>query len=274
MKKQSKNQNYEIDLFNYIKKFWKIKFYIFWINLISILLVVAYGYSLPKQFTSSILLKGPNYQPVDSHEIVFDNINLESDVNFFINFNYLLRSQNNFSTFINDNKYLKTKESMVRFGESKRKDMFSIIFSEDIDGQNFLTNYVKFVGEKARLEIIKRIKSEGKKEISRYRTSLDIAKKIELEKPFTFLDNNLSTKQSESTFYLGSKVLEMIIEQKKLYISNIDNLKFDYNPVINYPSPNALINKSISYYFLIGLFLGVLLSFLVGSIFAISKVKE
>ena len=96
---------------------------------------------------------------------------------------------------------------------------------------------------------------------------LEIAKKIDLEKPIlgsgltiSSFSNNIVTNEKNVLFYQGTTVLSQKIIYLTELLNKTKNLTFNYSPILEQASKELLISKYPEIYIVIALLIGFFLS--------------
>jgi LPS O-antigen subunit length determinant protein (WzzB/FepE family) len=280
----------EIDLHELIKTLSREKILILSISIICGLLGYLYASFKSEEFKIEFKIQYPPPQLFEPYTHLFANNNNNNNNNnsnnnvaqqFISVFKLNLLSLDNLETFVEESrgldtfkKYLKsrnisTKQYFVnKLGEVKEKNIITpntyfLVFEEKIlDGDIFLNNYLDFIKKKNITEFKKNLKLAIENRINYTQDSLEIAKLINLENPILKSPGNQNqvVNEPEGLFYKGTKVLSQSIIIDKKLLQKLENDQLNYNPILD--KGIALeINTIPSYaFFLIGLFIGFILS--------------
>ena len=293
-----KNNSYlvddEIDLGVLIKSLWREKILILSISIICALTGYLYASYQPQEFKSEIKLKNPPSQLFEPY--IFYNNNNNNNININNNINNINNSSNITAQFISDFKlnflsldnlqsfteesrefdnfkgYLKSRNTSAKkyfankIDEVKEKnlvipDKYFLVFTKELDGDNFLINYAEFTKKKTLFEIKKILKLSIENKISKLDNSLQNAKLINLENPIVTSGNQINIKDEPGeTFYKGSKILSQEIIQSKRLLIKLENDQFDFEIISDKPLKSLFKEMSNLLYTVIGLTIGLFLS--------------
>lgn len=285
-----KNNSYiaddEIDLINLVRILWREKILILSVSIICGLLVYLYASFEPKKFITVIKLSNPPPNIFEPYTPAFINKN---DKNIFFekfisDLKLKFLSLDNLQIFVEESrdldtfkKYLKSRNISAkeyfskRLEEVKEKNIiipntYSLVFEKEIlDGNIFLINYVEYVKKKYIIEFKKDLKLSIENRINNTVNAFDIAKLINLENPIVKSQDtqNQVITEPDALFYKGTKVLSHSINFDKKLLEKLENDQFNYNLIVD--KGIALEINTITPYslFLIGLFIGLILSFII-----------
>ena len=161
----------------------------------------------------------------------------------------------------------KLKFELIIYKKDDISKKYSITYSKQLLGESFLNNYISFVQRKTTAMLKEELTQNILNEITTHQNHLEIAKKIGLEKPivgpgltmFAF-NNNIVTNEKNVLFYQGTTVLsEKIIYLTEL-LNKTKNLTFNYSPILEQASMEAVISKYPEIYIVIALLIGFFLS--------------
>jgi len=275
LKKKTHIDDNDIDLIDLLKKFWNFKSYIIIITLFCIIISGIYSTTKSKEFSSKIRLVSPNFLPVNSPDLKYETGNINSEINYFINFNFYLKSSENFSKFLKSKNYQFENREYIGIKEIQNSDNFSIIFTENIDGIKIFNEYIEFTKQESKINLIERIKLDNLLKIKSLEKSIKIAEKANFISPqiFSLYNNNtqLPLKIYNNSFYLGTTVLKEILDQQKKELVEIENLEFTHDPVLLYPEASFKVSLPLKNYLINGLIIGLCLSFLTIFLLIVSK---
>lgn len=272
----------EIDLKKIILTLWKEKYLILIITLVFTVAGFIYGIlqlKQPKVYQSTIILRDVPKGQFGKYTIFL------SDSNFNQEFKLNLISLNNLVNFVEQNKkidefksYLKTnniktstyfkgKFQSVTNKENKLTNQYTLNFSIELPGTEFLDDYIIFTKQVTENEFKNQLKERIKNEIEIYDQNLEIAKTINLENPIlkSFAQGNTVVNEPQALFYKGSKVLSLKKHYLEELLKEIDNSNiFNYNPIIAKASNSTLVTKSSAIIFMsIAFAVGLFFSFIV-----------
>jgi hypothetical protein len=290
-----KNNSYladdEIDLGDIIKSLWREKILILSISIICGLAFYLYVLFQPQQLKREIILKDPPPQLFESYNDVLDKNNNKTNIveQFTTDFKLNLLSSDNLQSYIEQssefdvfNRYLKSRNiSVKKFFENKLSEVteknsiisnkYFLIFPKglksdtlkELDRDIFLGNYVKFVKKKTIVSLKKNLKLSIENRIVLYEASLQKAKIINLENPILRSINQatLIINEPNELFYKGSKILLQEIDSLKKLLIKLENDQFDFEIISDQPLNFQVKLISDLEYFVIGIMLGLFLSF-------------
>jgi LPS O-antigen subunit length determinant protein (WzzB/FepE family) len=290
-----KNNSYlvddEIDLGVLIKSLWREKILILSISIICALTGYLYASYQPQEFKSEIKLKNPPSQLFEpyifnnnnNNNNNINNININNSSNitaqFISDFKLNFLSLDNLQSFTEESRefdnfkgYLKSRNTSVKkyfankIDEVKEKNLvipnkYFLVFTKELDGDNFLINYAEFTKKKTLFEIKKILKLSIENKISKLDNSLQNAKLINLENPIVTSGNQINIKDEPGeTFYKGSKILSQEIIQSKRLLIKLENDQFDFEIISDKPLKSLFKEMSNLLYTVIGLTIGLFLS--------------
>jgi LPS O-antigen subunit length determinant protein (WzzB/FepE family) len=277
----------EIDLWKIIKILCKEKILILSISLIFTVLGYVYSTFQPKIYKTTIVIRDiPPYllEPYDilttksqlairfndafkSNLLSIDTLaQFIEDDNKMYDFRNHLKEKN-----ISDREYFKSAARKLKFEViiHKKDDIstkYSITYSKPPLGESFLNNYIIFVQQKTTAMLKEEITQNILNEIVNHQNHLEIAKKIDLEKPIlgsaliTSISNNNVTNDKNILFYQGALVLSHKINYLTELLNKTKNLKFNYSPILEQDTEELLISKYPEIYIVIALLIGFFLS--------------
>ena len=278
---------------------WKARFAILITNLIFLLAGYFYGTIQPKVYQTTVTFRiSPDYLFKQYHEvlhifqlesnfyitnkkIVISNDNKENiSTKFSKKFITNLLSMSNLLAFLDQNEefndfklhlkennikpvdYFKGKLNLIK--KENNLNELTFIYSKPLN-EDFLNKYVLFTQKHTEIFLKEEITNKILNVINYYKENYEIAKSINFEKPvleFYNLENILISDPS-ILFYRGTKVLDKQIaylEDKKNKINDLNII----DTLISEKSINSyVISKSINFYILISLLLGLFFSILV-----------
>ena len=206
------------------------------------------------------------------------NISKEDQRNITKKFNNILYdnliSEKVFFNFIKKDK--KSKYFYFLFykidGKIKKENYNSISFllPINIDGENFINNYINFVVNKIKIEFKSELKLLIEQIILEHERALQIARIISLENPIIkekqLGNDDLKFSNNFFLYYEGIKILNIRINQYKLLLEKIDNNNLDYyfvheSLIIKEPYISGIFFYTIPRILLLSLFLYFLFIF-------------
>ena len=294
-------QDNEIDFAEIVKLIWKEKILILFICLIFSVGGYVYSKQLPKIYKTEIKLRyaHPSYFEPFRQYMIIENFQtnqniqtIEKPFNDEFNLNFLSLDTivkfykqydeiKEFKSYIKNNnidirEYFNDTIEKVTDKKKRSQNIYSFTFSKPLPAQKFLTDYVIFTKEITEKVFEKHIQLILNNSLDNLKDNLEIAKEIELENPF--LKSAVDTKRNErngdmaivnepdSIFYLGKIVLSLKIKHLEQAISKTQDLRFDYNPILEGASSPYIISKSAKFYiaiaFVIGFFISIVIIFL------------
>lgn len=281
----------EIDLGDLLRTLWREKILILFIIIICSLLGYLYGSFKPEEFKTEIKIKNPPPQLfVPYSQFFISNVNNNKVNNnsiteqFISDFQLNFLSLDNLEIFVEESRdldtfktYLKSRNISAKqyfekkFGEAKEKNIiipntYFLVFEKKIlDGNIFLNNYANYVKKKNIIEFKKNLKLMIEHRINITDDALETAKLINLDNPILKSADRQSQviNEPEALFYKGTKVLgQSIIIDKKL-LQKLENDQFNYNQEFDKASAHIEISRYSNSYYLVGLFFGLVLSFII-----------
>tara|TARA_X000000950_G_scaffold289543_1_gene415297 strand:- start:22891 stop:23736 length:846 start_codon:yes stop_codon:yes gene_type:complete len=277
LKKKTHIDDNDIDLIDLLKKCWNYKSYLIIITLCCVIISGIYSSTKSKESSSKIRLVSPNFLPVNSPDLKYESGIINSEINYFIHFNFYLKSSENFSNFLKSKNYQFENKEYIGIKEIKNSDNFSIIFTRNIDGVKIFNEYIEFTKQKSRNNLIEKIKIDNLNMIKNLERSIKLAEKINLISPqilnmYTIDNARLPLKLLNNTsFYLGTTVLKELLEQRKKELAEIESLEFNHDPILLYPEASFKIGLSLKNYLINGFIIGLCLSFLTIFLLIVSK---
>ena len=293
-----KNNSYladdEIDLGEIIISLWREKILILSTSIICGFLGYLYAsFIITKQFKTEVILRNPPTHLFKPYENVLDY--KKANEIFISNFKLNFFSSDNLESFVEENRginnfngYLKLKNIIPEkyFANRLQQDMsynksadinysskYFLLFSEELDGDIFLNNFVEFIQKKNIFEFKKILKSEIIYKINNQKDNLDILKKLIYSKNPLRLPEYLKNDPEDlenflykSDFLLVREInqLSQIIITLEKKLIDLENDQFNYDIFLDKASPPALVNKKIaSFFFIGGLIAGLILSLVV-----------
>jgi len=290
----------EIDLATLIKTFWKEKILILSFGILGCLSFYLYVFFQPQVLKAEATIKNPPTYLFDSYVYSAPHMDLggsvfydrylsivQSNILSLENLNSFLEQTtefDNFKAFLNS-KNITAKQYFAngKFGEVKEKNKsvpnkYFIIFGKELDGIKFINNYLEFSRKNSVIEIKKNLKLSIDIYIEIQEQALETAKLIGLEKSFTQTvfsyvpvptGDKFSSYKNElvmSQIYLpykGGQVISQNIFNLKKLLLKLENDQFNYNQEFDKASAHIEISRYSNSYYLVGLFFGLVLSFII-----------
>ena len=285
----------EIDFVDLARTLWREKILILTISIISGLVCYLYASFQPEEFKIEIKIKNPPSQLFEPYIHLFTNTNnsfTNSNINninnnfiieqFNSNFKLNFLSLDNLEIFVEESrdidtfkKYLKSRNISAKlyfakkFGEEKNKNIpstYFLFFDQNLfDGNIFINNYSQFIKNKNITEFKENLKLTIENKINNTQDALEIANLINLENPILKSPSMSSqvVNEPEALFYKGTRVLEKIILIEKKLLQKLENDQFNYSLILDKGIPLKINTMFKYFYFLIGLFFGFFLSFVI-----------
>lgn len=283
----------EIDLGNLIKSIWRDKIIVLSTCIICGIFGYVYGFSQPKIYKAEIVLRDappsifevyrnfeiiekpqPQPQPQFRMNIAqqFNDefkVNLLSDDNlaqFVENYNKINDFKNNLKEKnISVRNYFKGKFENAEDKSKQISNKYFLTYSESLPAETFLNDYIIFTQEKSLMIFKKVLIQKIHAQIKLYQQNLKIAENIDLKNPIlqSMIEGRGLINEPEALFYKGTKVLS----QQLIFLNNLldetQNLKLDYNPILESTSSAPFIKQSPKIFLFIGLALGLFFSFII-----------
>ena len=304
MKKNGQSsQDHELDISKLITIIYKEKILI----LIIVLLFLIIGFyqvfsQNNKTYESAITVRNaPNYLFEEYRDFLSKNFSNKETFSLSDIFNNefkssLLSSDNILNFFEQNNKinyfknYIQNKNissenhsdielnEIINLKKENQKSLYSqysLTFQKNFKGEQFLNDYIIFTKTATEKIFIYELNELIKNEIKIYEKNLEVAKVINLTKPF--LANNVVNTGSNALFYNGTEVLSQQLIDLNNLLNQTSKIEFNYNPIYvkAKTSVPVLKNESKQLIILITFFLlGLILSFMIISIKFILKNKN
>lgn len=287
------NDDISLDLI--IIKLWNEKIIIILTCLFCLIIGIFFSTTQNKdiEFTAHVKVNYPNQTPFLPYSKIFQSSEfadlLSEDTLLTYNklFNKELFSVDNLVEFAIQNKkidlfkeYLNKKDITIKkyfakdkfsrvfdFKNNEIPDIFSLTFSETLDGEVFLDEYIIYTKNKSiKLHLID-IHSIINDILTHYKYNLEIAENIDLEIPL--IVDNVGAKKLK--FYEGQIDLYhrgyKVLRQQYNYIKNFNEMikeeTFDYNPILDKSIIVSSNSKNILIYPLLSVIFGFILSFII-----------
>lgn len=154
--------------------------------------------------------------------------------------------------------YIKIHKLETDFG-------YKLIFSNNIDGYDFLSNYVQFIVQKTINEFKQNLLKNIEHSIFIHKNALEIASLINLQEPIVTERETVSflldIEDSPFLYYQGEKVLQKQIEHLDKVIVKLKNEQFKWNYILDQPQITILKNNKINNILgmLVGMIVGVVI---------------
>jgi LPS O-antigen subunit length determinant protein (WzzB/FepE family) len=298
-KKISKHD--EIDLGEIIKTLWNEKILILSISLIFMVIGYVYGALIPKIYKTEITIREapsslfeayrslpqPQLQLQSSSPSPLPSLIQESMAGQFNNnFKLNLSSLDTLVQFVENNNaindfknYLKeknisvakyfqpkldTKRFVLVINKNNIQNKYSLTYSQPLPGEAFLNDYIIFAHQKTITMFKQQLIQSIINEIKIHQNHLEIAKKINLDKPIlqSMLEGQTVVNEPRALFYKGTKVLSQQISYLNRLLNEAKNLTLDYNPILEQPISGTIISKSPTTFLFLGFLLGLFFSFI------------
>jgi LPS O-antigen subunit length determinant protein (WzzB/FepE family) len=294
-----KNNSYladdEINLGDLIKSLWRKKILILSISIICGLSGYLYGSFQPQEFKSEIKLKNPHPLLFEAYNTIGNtNINANTNTNanayntmifgqYTSDFKANFLSLDNLQTFLEESRefdnfkgHLKSRNISTKdyfknkVGEVKVKNLiipnqYFLVFTKELDGDIFLSNYALFIKKKIVFETKKILKLSIELQINSLENALESAKKIKLENPILRSMNpgNQVVNEPYDLFYKGTIVLSQEVISLKRLLIKLEADQFDFEFILDKPFKSP-VNEMRNYeYIVAGLILGLFLSLVI-----------
>ena len=290
MEKKSSSINDEIDVPYFFKIIKKSKILIIFVSIIFTLLGYLYQTYQPRELQLQFKIRPAPMAFFSKHLSEYeDNISSNNDFQriFYDQYNNgfisNLLSSGNLEEFVSQNtkidnfkNFLKLKNisantyffnKLTQIPSPKNIDdkyflNFRFIFSKELDGSVFISDYVEFIKNKSLNEYKYSLQLLLEDHEIKLNNALEIAKVASIENPiFSKVDINVNTKKN-LLFYEGTKVLSTKIIIHKKNIQDLNNIKFNYNVIIE-KSPSKQFSKSEYSYALAGFIFSIFLSIII-----------
>ena len=287
----------EIDLGNLIKLIWRDKIIVLSTCIICGIFSYVYGFSQLKIYKAEIVLRDappsifevyrnfeiiekPQPQPQSqsqsqtriniaqefNDEFRVNLLSVDNLVQFVENYNKINDFKNNLKEKnISFRNYFKGKFQIEEDKTKQISNKYSLTYSETFPAENFLNDYIIFTQEKSLIIFKKMLTQKILAQIKLYQQNLKIAENIDLKNPIlqSMIEGRGVINEPEALFYKGTKVLS----QKLIFLNNLlnetQNLKLDYNPILESTLSAPVIKQSPKIFLFIGLALGLFFSFII-----------
>ena len=268
----------EIDLREIIKTLWNEKILILSISLFFMVIGYVYGALQPKVYKTEIILREAPSSLFEAYHLSTQqqqqqqqqqgfasqfNHNLKlnlSSLDTLVQFVEATNTINDFKNYLKEKNisprnYLKGKFELV----IDKKNKYSFSYSQPLPGPSFLNNYINFAHEQILTIFKQQLTQSIINEISIHQHHLEIAKKINLDKPIlqSMLEGRNVVNEPDALFYKGAKVITQQITYLNKLLNESKNLTLDYNPILEQASSGSLITKSPIIYAAIALLVGL-----------------
>jgi hypothetical protein len=257
----------------------------------------VYGSSMPQIYKAEIILREappsifevyrnfdiiekPQSQPLSQSQIhsrmnIAQEFNDEFKINLLSDENLIQFAENNnkINDFKNNLKeknisvrnYFKGKFENVEDVSKQLSNKYSLTYSGSLPAETFLNEYIIFTKEKSLIIFKKTLLQKILAQIKLYQQNLKIAENIDLKNPIlqSMIEGRGVINEPEALFYKGTKVLS----QQLIFLNNLynetQNLKLDYNPILESTLSEPLIRRSPIIFLFIGLVLGLFFSLII-----------
>ena len=299
MKLKNKSENYkELNLIKFLFLLWKEKFII--LSIFLIVLSSAYFYinlnsGEKKFYKSSIILKSNNQSFIEiENKFMIDDYydapkskyfidGSQNPINLlnllYINFLENITSADNLKLFfdqnnnINDFKlYLKKNGIKVKdyfsinfkSNENDLKNIFTLYFPSELDGEKFLNEYIQFMYSKTK-NLYKNYQLNNiNNKISSYSKSLEIAREIGLINPIlqSIPESSaiVNINDPNILFYKGSKVLNIQLKHLEVIKDRVKKSNLTFKPILVLATDRQEILKDNFRIYLNAILLSLLIS--------------
>ena len=282
----------EINLGNVIKSIWREKIIVLSISIICGLFGYVYSVSQSKIYKVEIVLRDvptvvfENYRSyiypenkqsqsqLQSSDEIPKKYNYELKLNLLSNDNLVQFAESNNK--INDFKnYLKEENISFRnYFKGKFKliidndnnlNKYSLTYTGPLPAETFLNDYIFFTQQKALTIFKKTITQKILARIKLYQHNLKIAEEIDLKNPIiqSTTEARVMINEPYPLFYKGTKVLSQEIVFLNNLLNETENLKLDYNQIVEKVSSPLLIMHSTKIIVSISLILGLFFSLII-----------
>ena len=247
-------------------------------------LFIKFDKSLPlQQNASQIIRNSPNYLNFTANDkkgyaAVFED-EFNQYLNSFDNINDFVEQNNKIDSFkevlkkrkVSAKNYFLNGSSKNKFGHEKDKNNiiknnYYLYFPKELIGDEFLNNYVLFAFKNSENTFKKKLVALISNEIDVFEKALLISKELNIENPILQhkLDDSASVIINEPTklYFSGIKVISSEIEFYKKLLTDAQNLKIEFNPILDKASKPVVTSKSPKIFGILGLIAGLLFSFI------------
>lgn len=271
----------EIDLGNLIKSMWRDKIIVLSISIICGFFGYVYSVSQPKMYKAEIVLRNAPSSLFEAYRTFLISESISQQFND--EFRSLLLSLDNLVQFVeNNNKIddlknnLKKKDISVKnyfdgkfvYEEDKNKktlNKYSLTYSEPFPIDTFLKDYIIFTQQQALIIFKKTLIKKILAQIRLYEQHLKIAENIGLKNPIlqSMAEGRGVINEPEALFYKGTKVLSQQLLFFNDLLDETQNIKLDYNPILEITLSKLLITQPHKILVFFGLVLGLFFSFII-----------
>lgn len=274
----------EIDLGEIIRKLWKEKFLILSISLIVSALAYTNVAFKPKTFQTTVVLriipstlfvKFDAASKLDSTLLLINEF--DQKLNSFDNLNEFVKQNNSINSFktllkeqqISAKDYFLNGSSKNKFGPETEKNKilknrYYLNFPKELEGDEFLNEYVLFTFQNVENLIKNEIVSFLTSEKNDYEKSLVIAKQLNIQEPILqqkLQDRSLfMINEPKELYYSGTKVIQNEIDTFDKLIAEAKEFKLDFNPILDQASKPIIVSDSPLKFGILGFIAGLFLS--------------
>jgi LPS O-antigen subunit length determinant protein (WzzB/FepE family) len=290
MEKKSSSINDEIDIPYFFKIIKKSKILIIFVSIIFTLLGYLYQSYQPRELQLQFKIRPASIAFFTKHLSEYENnINFNNGLQriFYDQYNdgfiSNLLSLENFEEFVSQNTKIDNFKNFLKLKNISAKEYFfnkltlipspkniddkyflnfRFIFLKELDGSVFISDYAEFIKNKTLNEYKHSLQLLFEDYDIKLNNALELAKAASIEDPiFSKVDINVNT-QKNLLFYEGTKVLSTKIILHKKNIQDLDNIKFNYNVILE-KTPSKQFSKSEYSYALAGFIFGIFLSIII-----------
>ena len=285
-------QDDEIDLREIIKTLWNEKILILFISLVFMVVGYVYGALQPKIYKTEITIREAplffleaynsflsirqqqlsNKQQQDIARQFNDNLKLNlSSLDTLVQFVEETNTINDFKNYLKEknisprNYFRRKFENVIEKKDKNIRNKYSLTYLQPLPGPSFLNDYIIFAQQQTMTMFKQQLTKTIINEINIHQHNLEIAKKIDLDKPMLqSLDEGRGVvNEPEALFYKGTKILTQQITYLNKLLNEAKNLTLDYSPILEQASTGSLITKSPIIYAAIALLLGLFFSLII-----------
>lgn len=250
----------QIDMRQIIFNIWKEKITI----LATTLLITIIGFALvyeknPKKFTSTITVRdAPNhffeeYRPFLIKDFFQSNQGQPVGIaeSFNNEFELNLLSIENLLVFFEENNKIEAFKDYLKKNNISARDYFNgglkilidtdkksagrkyyLSYTPPLNADDFLNNYIAYTKIKTEKIIIEQILERIQVEIKVHEQTLNIAKRLDIIKPYLFGEKNTGYIQDSQSYYRGTEVITQQIINLNDLLKRTKEFKLNYNPIL------------------------------------------
>ena len=273
----------QIDVAELIKTLWKDKILIVIICLIFTICFYLYGSSQSVLIKKNITLKDAEESLLHDIRLIQSNFILSnSDIN---NFNKIFKSNlmslDKLILFTEKNNEIDNFKSHIRkknisFGEYFNKKLnieisqldyeiknsntydLSLVYSDLLEGKKFLYDYIVFINEISKENYKKKFSDILLRDIKIVKENLEISEGIQQKYPATSGEYT-----NQPLFLQGTITLSKKLYALEKNLKELSNISINYNPFLQTSIPPIEISKSLIFYSILGLVMGIFFSFFI-----------